>query len=159
MTDLAKLLSEATTILLVDWPNQEVPAALVRGGWTAVAPRHPPDPSASPFLSHEVSSRDPRPEDGVTFPLSDGARLFFLPLDALPSTIDIVSTFRPAEEQPAVVEEAIRLGARAVWVEPGESVSTAAREHAEGGGLRFVEGTSIADMARELGSRSSPAAP
>jgi len=52
-------------------------------------------------------------------------------LDAIPKDvkIDIVNIFRRSEEVPEVVEAAIRLGARAIWMQEGviheESAATA----------------------------------
>ena len=153
MTDLHELLRSATTIELIDWPHQEVPATLVRAGYTVVAPRHPPEEGKTPFVLHEVGPL-PAADPGTSLPLADGWHLSFPPLEALPSAIDIVSTYRPAEEQPAIVEEAVRLGARAVWVEPGEPTSAAAKEIAEAAGVAFIEGTSIADEVRSLAAGS-----
>jgi hypothetical protein len=151
--NLRALLEGSKAVCLIDWPNQEVPATLVRAGYTVVAPRHPPSDDASPYLLHEVTSDAATADEGASFPLGDGARLVFRPLDELPASIDIVSTFRPADEQPGIVDEAIRLGARAVWVEPGEPVSEDARRAAVAAGLLFVDGVSIADEVRKLGGK------
>ena len=142
------MLKSATAIYLIDWPDAEIPATLVRAGYTVVAPTYPPVEGGSPFLLHEVSSDAPQPEDGTTFALSDGSHLYFRPLDALPAAIDIVSTYRPADEQVEIVEEAIRLGAKVIWVEPGTTTSSQAKERATSAGLAFVEDESIADAAR-----------
>ena len=39
MTDGARLLAEAVTILLIDWPSRDVPDTLARHGFTVVS--HP----------------------------------------------------------------------------------------------------------------------
>src|SRR5260370_10825219 len=42
-------------------------------------------------------------------------------LEEIPEKVDIVDVFRRAEEEPAVGGRAIRIGAKVVWVPPGEA--------------------------------------
>jgi predicted CoA-binding protein len=54
-------------------------------------------------------------------------------LDDLPAPPDMVQVFRKAEEAPAVVDEAIRAGARVVWLQLGiRSEEAAAKARAAG---------------------------
>jgi uncharacterized protein len=58
-------------------------------------------------------------------------------LDAVPEAIDIVDIFRRSEFVPAIVEAAIRKGAKAVWMQEGVIHEGAARR-AEAAGLIVV---------------------
>lgn len=66
----------------------------------------------------------------------DGAKVY-ASLSEVPEPIDIVDVFRRAEFIPEVVEDAIRVGAKAVWVQLG-IVNEAARQRALDAGLDFV---------------------
>jgi predicted CoA-binding protein len=91
------------------------------------------------------------------FPLEGGGFLTSEPLDALPEGIEIVNTYRPADEQEDIARGAIELGAGVLWVQPGESTSEQARAIAEAAGLTFVDGVDIAQAVRDLGVRVTSA--
>lgn len=63
-------------------------------------------------------------------------------LEDVPEKIDIVNVFRRAEEVPPVVESAIRVGAKAVWMQLGIENEEAA-EKARAAGLVLVEDACI----------------
>ncbi len=58
-------------------------------------------------------------------------------LDDLPEPPDMVQVFRRSEEAPAVVEDAIRIGAKVIWMQLGVRHDDAARL-AEQAGLKVV---------------------
>ncbi len=52
-------------------------------------------------------------------------------LSSIPEPVDVVDIFRRAEEVPAIVEEAIKIGAKVVWMQEGvinEEAAARARE-------------------------------
>lgn len=59
-------------------------------------------------------------------------------LEDVPEKIEIVDIFRRAEEVPPVVESAIRVGAKVVWMQLG-IVNEAAAEKARAAGLIVIE--------------------
>lgn len=65
-------------------------------------------------------------------------RKAYASLADVPGPIDLVDVFRPAAEAPAVVEQAIAAGAKAVWLQSGIR-SPEARRLAEDAGLEYVE--------------------
>jgi predicted CoA-binding protein len=58
-------------------------------------------------------------------------------LESIPERVDIVDIFRRSEEVPAVVESAIQIGARVVWMQEGVVHEEAARR-ARAAGLVVV---------------------
>src|SRR5947209_19975583 len=95
-----------------------------------------------------LSSNPMRPSHGVT-EYMQGAGYRIIPvnpnetevlgeksyarLEDVPEKIDIVNVFRRAEEVPPVVESAIRIGAKAVWMQLGvENEEAAAKARAAG---------------------------
>lgn len=59
-------------------------------------------------------------------------------LAAVPDPIDIVLVFRPSAEAAGVAEQAVQVGAKALWLQQGIS-SAEARRTAESAGLLYVE--------------------
>jgi predicted CoA-binding protein len=63
-------------------------------------------------------------------------------LEEVPEKIEIVNVFRRAEEVPTVVESAIRVGAKVVWMQQGVENEEAA-EKARAAGLVVIEDACI----------------
>ncbi len=70
-------------------------------------------------------------------------------LDAVPHPIDIVNIFRRSEYVPEIVEAAIRIGARCVWMQEGV-LHEAAAEKARAAGLIVIMDRCILKEHRKL---------
>jgi len=58
-------------------------------------------------------------------------------LSAIPEKIDVVDIFRKSEDIPPIVDEAIKIGAKAVWMQEG-IINKPAAKKAESAGLLVV---------------------
>lgn len=104
-----------------------------------------------------LSSRHSRPSYGVT-EYMQGAGYRIIPvnphetevlgeksyarLEDIPQRVDIVDIFRRAEHVPAIIESAIRIGVRAIWMQEGVRHAEAA-ERARAAGLFVMEDSCI----------------
>jgi predicted CoA-binding protein len=70
-------------------------------------------------------------------------------LGEVPERVDIVDVFRRAEDTPAVADEAVRIGARALWLQLG-IVSEEAAARASAGGLTVVLDRCIGQTVKRL---------
>jgi hypothetical protein len=137
------LLREAESVLFVDWSGQDMVGDVVRTGRTVYG--HEPDGIGLHSIVEE-----PKSDNAKRFPLTGGGYLERGLVDPPPSQVDLVNTYRPAEEQPEIAKTAVAMGAKSFWVHPGESVSTEARELCEAAGVVFVEGVDIREVAAKL---------
>jgi predicted CoA-binding protein len=95
-----------------------------------------------------LSSKKARPSHGVTdYMLHAGYRIIpvnpnetevlgekaYPDLDAVPEKVDIVNVFRQSESVPEIVDAAIRIGARAVWMQEGVMHQEAAKRARQAG--------------------------
>jgi predicted CoA-binding protein len=126
---ISRILGGAGTIAVVGLSTHpekaahSVPAAVQAAGFTVI-PVHP----AADRILGQVAYRS----------LAD-----------IPLPVDLVNVFRPAHEAPGIAEQAVRIGARAFWLQLGLR-SDEARRIATGSGLDYVEDRCIAV---ELGLR------
>jgi hypothetical protein len=140
----AELLRAAETVLLIDWPNRDVPEALARAGLEVLA--------------------NEGPQRGYNRHVADGVEVRTVPVSHAPTHADLVYAFRPIDELADIVERALALGAKAVWYQSGLDRTGAqdpracwlppdelseARRVVESAGLAFVSEPYIADVARE----------
>lgn len=70
-------------------------------------------------------------------------------LVSIPGQVDVVDVFRRPEHVPAIVDEAIKKGARSLWLQEGVS-DPAAEEVARRAGLRVVSDTCMMHEHRRL---------
>lgn len=70
-------------------------------------------------------------------------------LKDVPGRIDVVQIFRRPEEVPAIVDDAISIGAKVVWMQPGAENEEAAAK-AEAAGLKAVVGACMRTVHRTL---------
>jgi predicted CoA-binding protein len=114
-------------ILLVDWPNREIPRTLIQYGFTVFS--YSPNGYSQAFI-------EPGPENN----------LIFRPTNHPPAHVDIVTIYRPAEEHAKIIaEHVLPLKAKVIWLQPpveSNETKQRAREH----GLDFVQGKDIREI-------------
>ena len=115
--EIAALLGAARRIAVVglsprpDRPSHEVAAYLKAAGYVIL----PVNPNATEVLGERA----------------------WAAIEDVPGPVDVVDIFRRPEEVPPIVDAAIRIGARAVWMQTG-IVHNAAADKARAAGLTVV---------------------
>ncbi len=147
MTDAARILASAGTVLVVDWPSRDVPESLARAGYEVVV-HGGPDPDD--YTAYEVA----------------GEEVVQRRVGQPPAHADVVYTFRPLDELPEIVDMARQVGAGTVWVQSGLSTAgvedpegcwlppedaARSRELVEAAGLAYVDQPYIAGAVRARG--------
>lgn len=88
-----------------------------------------------------------------------GGEIFGVPtvssLSDIDTDVDVVEVFRPAEETPDIATEAVKIGAKVLWLQTG-IVSDEAARIAEEGGLRVVMGRCMGMTHAALGLGPGP---
>jgi len=74
-------------------------------------------------------------------------------LSSIPVAVDVVDIFRRSKEVPSVVEEAIRVGAKAIWMQEGV-INQEAAAQAENAGLMVVMDKCMLKEHRRLAAES-----
>ena len=116
-----------------------------------------------------ASSRPDRPSHGIMRLLLDAGftvipvnpretevlgKRAYATLADLPEKIDIVDVFRKAEDTPEIADEAVTVGAHALWLQLGIASDEAA-EKAAAGGLVVVMDRCLGATVREMGIRKA----
>jgi predicted CoA-binding protein len=123
--DLKQLLTDATTIAIVgassnpDRASYGIMEKLLRSGYTVI-PVNPREPEVLGQKSYAS--------------LSD-----------IPVHVDIVDVFRRAEDTPPIADEAVKIGAKALWLQTGIASEDAAAR-AAAAGLTVVMDACIGTM-------------
>jgi predicted CoA-binding protein len=149
VSDADQILRAADSIVVVDWPSRDVPDTLSRAGYD-VSVKGGPGPG-------DYSAYDVRGDEVVDRPVGHP-----------PAHADLVYSYRPVSELPAIVALAREIGAAVVWHQSGQAAageddprgcwmpgdaSQEARAVVESAGLTYVEAPYIADAVRSLGIR------
>lgn len=125
------------SVLLVDWPSQDVPRALLGAGFAVVSANL----EARTASVYQMSGPDDPPARGVEIiaPEHDGdAPLVIRRLPAMPARVGTVALFRPQAEHAEITRHAVKLGATVIWVQRG-SLSDEARPLADQAGIAVIE--------------------
>lgn len=67
----------------------------------------------------------------------------------VPEPVDVVEVFRRPEYTPDIVRDAVKIGAKAVWLQQG-IVNDEARQIAEAAGIKFVQNECMGPQHRRL---------
>jgi predicted CoA-binding protein len=130
MNRVAAILGEARTIVVVGLsarrfrPSHGVAEYLQRAGYRIIP--------VNPKIAEVLGERS------------------YASLDEVPEPVDIVDIFRRPEHVPAIVEAAIRKGAKTIWMQEGVVHEEAARR-AESAGLAVIMDRCILKEHKRLG--------
>jgi predicted CoA-binding protein len=134
--ELRAILSTSRTIAIVgasskpDRPSYGVMKVLMAAGFEVIP----------------VTPREPRILGRTTYPT----------LTDVPERIDIVDVFRRPEDTPEIADEAVRIGAKTLWLQLGIANEEAAAR-AQAGGLVVVMDLCIGKTTLRLGIKRAPA--
>jgi predicted CoA-binding protein len=145
--DARRILTQAKSVLVIDWPSREVPATLASAGFRVTV------------------KGGPGPADYAAWEIVDG-ELVTRPLSRAPEHADLVYCHRPIEELASIISMAQSLGAATVWRQSGLTSSGAkrpdgcwtapgesrqGRDLAAAAGLGYIDDVYIAEAVRALG--------
>jgi len=144
-----QILESAKTILLVDWPNPDVPRALLQADFTvfSYSPNHYSQAKLAAEPPQEITPQNIFPPRNN----NDKGYLIFQKIEDRPDLVDIVSIFRPDEELAGIISKhVLPMKGKAMWIQPPVS-STLAPDLAKSHGLTLIQDYDIAEIAREIG--------
>ena len=147
-----EILTEAKSILLVDWPNVNLPYALLKAGFIVFS--YSPDQ----YSEAKILLEKPHNIEGLSiFPVMDDGEEVYVSFEKLggsPGTVDAVHIYRPEEELPGIVEKhVLPLNAKTIWLHPPQT-SELARGLAAQHCIELIQGVSITDLAAEIQSEN-----
>jgi predicted CoA-binding protein len=127
-----QILKNAQNILLVDWPNVDLPISLLKAGFTVFS--YAPDNYSRAAIETKEGKE----------------KLIFKALDGQPHEVDIVNIFRPENEHEEIItRHVLPLYAKIIWLQPPVLSSNTAVLASENG-LIFIEGEDLAALAKML---------
>lgn len=146
--DTVNILSSVKKILLVDWPDRNLPVSLVLCGFTVYGY------SPGNYTRISISERPEQTSDKYIqkAPLDHHAnmQLIFESLRAQPELVDLVSIYRPDEEMEEITQKHILpMQARIMWIQP-PAHSSNAPALAEKYNLTLVQDIDLAEMADRI---------
>ncbi len=144
--NLKETFKNIDTVLVIDWPNKDVPQSLALAGF------------------HVVVRGGPGPQDYSVYERDNGKDLT-RHLGRPPERAELVYAHRPASELAGIVATAKSLGAKILWTQSGLSAAGVnnpkgcwvpeeelrlARTLVESAGLTYITEPYIGDAAREI---------
>jgi predicted CoA-binding protein len=139
-------LKNARIVLLIDWPDKEVPETLTRAGFSVFV------------------HGGPGPEDYSVYELKDG-KIVSRRTGRRPDQADLVYSYRPLAELARTIDEALAVGAKILWMQSGLSLDgrkdpkafwmteedmRSAERRVKAAGLELITKPYIGDVAREI---------
>jgi hypothetical protein len=139
-----EILKSAKNILLVDWPDQGVPRALLNAGFSVFG-YSPGGYTQAGIVAHLGDG-----ENGFAPRDAEKGFLVFSPLPSPVNGIDIVNVYRPEQELAGIITNIVLpSGAKVLWLHP-PGTSATAKEIAAENNIVLIEGTNIAEIASEI---------
>lgn len=135
LDELRKILTDASTIAVVgasanpERPSHGIVKRLMAAGYRVI----PVNPHVQEVLGEKA----------------------YPSLAEVPDAVDIVDVFRHSDAAPEIADDAVRKGAKVLWLQLGVSSEEAARR-ARAGGLTVVMDRCIGQTLLELGIRRRP---
>jgi predicted CoA-binding protein len=132
--DLRRILETSQTIAMVGAssnpakPSYEILRGLLAAGFTVI----PVNPTETEVLGQRA----------------------YASLEEVPGPVDIVNVFRRAEQTPEIADEAVKIGAKVLWLQTG-IVSEEAAKRARAAGLEVVMDECIGGTTARLRIRKS----
>jgi predicted CoA-binding protein len=126
--DSLQLLKTSKRILLIDWPDKNLPLGLLNAGF-------------------EVFSYSP---DNYSRAICEGDTVIFEKIGRKPDAIDTVNVFRPEAELAGIItQHVLPAGIKTVWLHPPVTISNA-EELESTYHLTIIQGENILDVASQM---------